>query len=187
MKPKSRKPIFLIGYENNQILGAKLPSNRQVLSVLFYNMRNVYLKLHESARLVIKEVGIFWEKSSIPMRQECRAISKLEQLYDKWRNLEKNQARGSKVQRQNEKSFVDTLDDLFDIAHGDAMELIKSEETKQFLIAQRQTGRDGCLMGVDRKRMEKEQRIADRLEKERTRKEKYIQQQKINSKCASMV
>jgi len=45
---------FLVGYTSNQIVGSKLPSIRQTLSVLFYNMREVHLNLQESSKLVIK-------------------------------------------------------------------------------------------------------------------------------------
>jgi len=38
---------------------------------------------------------------------------------------------------------------LFDIAHSDALKLIKIEVDKQFLINQRLPGRPGCLGGID--------------------------------------
>lgn len=182
MKRKSREQIFLIGSENEQILGAKLPSNRQVLSVLFYNMRNVYNNIDESATLVAKEVFLFWEKSSIPVQKMCRVRSKIKKLHSDWRDLSKNKNRKSETQRQHEHSFTESLDDLFDIAHENAEQLIKSEETKQFLIAQRKHGREGCLLGNDQKLMQKEKRVAERLEKEEMRKRKYVEQQKCDSK-----
>jgi len=64
----SRKPVFLVGSMQNQIYGGKLPSKRDVLSVLFYNMRMVNLNLHESASLVIDECLIFWKKARIPTK-----------------------------------------------------------------------------------------------------------------------
>lgn len=50
-------------HSSNQIVGCKLPSNRQVLSVLFFYMREVNLNLHQSAILVIQEAIIFWRKA----------------------------------------------------------------------------------------------------------------------------
>jgi len=73
--------IFLIGSVSNQIVGSKLPSIRQTLSVLFFHMRNVNFNLHESAKLVIREVVIFWKKERIPVREEYRLVKKLESLY----------------------------------------------------------------------------------------------------------
>ena len=42
------------------------------------------------------------------------------------------------------------LDDLFDIAHADALKMIKIEEDKLFLISQRKKGRPGSMSGGDR-------------------------------------
>jgi len=47
----AKKSIFLVGEANHQITGAKLPSNRQVLAVLFFNIREVKLTVSESANL----------------------------------------------------------------------------------------------------------------------------------------
>ena len=49
-------------------------------------------------------------------------------------------------------------DNLFDIAHGDALKKMKIEEDKMFLHRQREPGRLGCLAGVDKKIAEKEER-----------------------------
>ncbi|KAF0712490.1 Uncharacterized protein FWK35_00031652, partial [Aphis craccivora] len=62
----SRKQVFLVGIMKNQITGGKLPSKRDILRVLFYNMRVVNLSLQESALLVIDECLIYWKKARIP-------------------------------------------------------------------------------------------------------------------------
>lgn len=64
LKNNLRENIYLIGCITDQIIGCKLPSNRQVLSVLFFNLRKVNLNLHDSAALVIRETCIFWDKSN---------------------------------------------------------------------------------------------------------------------------
>jgi len=38
---------------------------------------------------------------------------------------------------------------LFDIAHAEALELIVIEENRQFLLAQREAGRQGKMGSVD--------------------------------------
>lgn len=63
------KDIFIVGDINHQITGAKLPSNRQVLAVLFFNIREVKFTIKESANLVVRECIIFWEKSRIPTKE----------------------------------------------------------------------------------------------------------------------
>ena len=67
------KTIYLVGAANHQIMGAKLPSNRQILAVLFFNIREVKLIVSESANLVIREWIIFWEKA----RNTHEILSKL--------------------------------------------------------------------------------------------------------------
>jgi len=52
------------------------------------------------------------------------------------------------------------LDNLFDIAHVDALERIKIEQDKIFL--QQQKGRLGCLAGVDKTLTGKEKRARQR-------------------------
>lgn len=47
----SKLEVFLVGYVNHQVVGPKLPSNRQVLAVLFYNIREVKLTVSASAHL----------------------------------------------------------------------------------------------------------------------------------------
>ena len=45
------------------------------------------------------------------------------------------------------------LDNLFDIAHTDALERMKIEEDKIFLHRQIEPGHPGCLAGVDKKKL----------------------------------
>jgi hypothetical protein len=47
--------------------------------------------------------------------------------------------------------FVYNLDDLFDVAHANAMNLIKLQEDKEFLKTQREKGRRGSMGALDRK------------------------------------
>ena len=85
--------IYLLGNYESTITGSKLPSVKQVLSVLFFNLRVVKLNLRESATLAVQEAIIFWEKSRIPTRDVKHCISKLEALYDEWRQIQKHAGR----------------------------------------------------------------------------------------------
>lgn len=174
-KRKLRTNIYLIGSETTHISGSKLPSNRQVLQVFFYNVRYVNLTIRESARLAIDETVIFWQKARIPVREPQHCIAKLEAIYKNWRNLQKNSSRKNDTQRNKENAFTGKLNDLFDIAHANALSTIKIVEDREFLIAQRQKGRPGYLAGMDKKLTEKENRRLERLEKEYERQQKEIQ------------
>lgn len=141
---RQRDKIFLIGYMSHQITGSKLPSNGQVLRCLFYNKRQVKLETRDAARLTIQEV-LFWEKSKIPTKQLKNCIAKLEKLQEEWRKLQRNATRRlSKAQSKKVEAFKSSLDDLFDIAHQDALKNT-NEEDRQFLLLQRQKGRAGSI------------------------------------------
>lgn len=180
---RSDDDIMLIGVMDHQITGAKLPGRKQVLQVLFYNLRIVGLNLRESSRLVVAEVSTFWQKARIPTHHEKHCIEKLEKLYNKWRDITKHHGRKTECQNRKETEFQDKLDDLFDIAHANAFELIKIQEDKEFLKKQREKGRPGCMLGTDKIVMQKEKRKTIQKEqenqrriKEDERKELYEQQ-----------
>jgi hypothetical protein len=166
----TKKDIFLVGDIKHQITGAKLPSNRQVLAVLFYNIREVKLTVTESANLVIRECIIFWEKTRTPTRSLPNCVKKLVDLHQVWRALQKNSKKIQEVHKRREQHFQIDLDNLFDIAHADALDRIKIVEDKLFLQQQREPGRLGCLAGVDKKLTEKEGRARKRkIEEEKKR------------------
>lgn len=141
--------IYLVRSSEVNITGAKLPSIGQVLRVFFYNTRAVKLKIRESAQLTVREATIFWEKARIPIRKECHSIDKLVKIHHQWEALRKSRTKPSATQEIAEKKFIDELDDLFDIAHSDALSLMSNQEDRDFLLAQRQKGRPGCMIGAD--------------------------------------
>lgn len=178
---RESKCIFLIGYSSNQIVGSKLPSNKQILSVLFFNMREVKLNLHQSATLVIQEAIIFWRKARIPTRTEQKCVEKLENLYQEWRNLQKLEHRKSATQMEKNAQFISKLDDLFDVANANALDLMSIDEDRAFLIAQRKKGRPGSLIGIDKKNIKKEKNIEDR--KKATNKRKNRAREELEASC----
>ena len=172
MQTRSEK-LFLLDHDESQIIGAKLPSNVQVLRVLFYNIRKVRLNLHASASLVVKEIEVIWEKARIPTKKTQHSITKLESLYNDWRALQRNSTRRSKLQEKQEQDFLDKMDNLFDIAHADALQLIQIEEDKLFLENQRRKGRPGSMIGTDRVVFEQEKKQAIRKAQQESRQMQY--------------
>ena len=65
--------------------------------------------------------------------------------------MQRNASRHTLAQKKRKTKFIDVLDDLFDIAHANALQLIKIEEDREFLIAQREKRRRGCLGSIDMK------------------------------------
>ncbi|GBM66523.1 hypothetical protein AVEN_246925-1 [Araneus ventricosus] len=170
----SKKVIFLLGEIKHQITGSKLPSNGQVLEVLFYKIQEVNLTVNESANLAIRECIILWEKARIPTKSLPNCARKLVDVYQVCRDLQKNAKKLQDVFKRRQHEFVSNLDNLFDIAHADALQLMKIEEDRMFLQRQREPGRPGYLVRVDKKLTDKEERARLRVVKEENRRIKYV-------------
>lgn len=100
---RSDDTYYLIGPSNHQIVGAKLPSNRQILQVLLHNRNIVKLKPNEAAKLVFTETKVFWEKARIPISSDWYCANKINKLYDKWDSLRKSCNRNSQKQQKKRK------------------------------------------------------------------------------------
>ena len=75
---------------------------------------------------------------------EKSAARKVENLFKEWKALLKS--KGREKNRTKEEQFEETLCDLFDIAHADAMTLMTISHDREFLAAQRR----GIMQGVDK-------------------------------------
>lgn len=64
-------------------------------------------------------------------------------MYEKWHELKKLHAR--KPNSQEDPTFVDSADDLLDIAYAYAIGMLEVQEDKDFLRAQREKGRRGFI------------------------------------------
>ena len=127
-----------------------------------------HLKLHETIRqsstATVEEIAKFWHKARIPIRDVQNCHTKLEKAFEEWRLLKKNKGRQSETQQSKEAEFVSRLDDLFDIAHANALSMISVAEDREFLLAQREKGRRGSMAGTDTKLAAKEKRTVARQE-----------------------
>lgn len=164
--------FYLLKESHEKLLGSKLPSNGQVLGVLLHHHYNKKKCLKESANIVLLELYEFWEKARIPTKRKDHLLEKMIKLHAEWTKLKKNKNKRSNVQQRNEERFQESLKDLFDIAHQNALAMITEEQDRQFLINQRKPGRIGVMGGVDQKTKNKEFRALKKLENEETRKMK---------------
>lgn len=162
--------VWLIGQPVEAIEGRKLPSNGDVLRRLFWLIRSEGSTLKEATSIIVQEVVKFWKMARIPTKADYHVIPKVEKLYDNWRALQKHSSRRSVPQVEKEHSFVAELDNLFDIAHANALNLPTLPEDQQFLLAQREKGRRGYMGGVDKEFVAKETRkMQRRQDQERLR------------------
>lgn len=81
--------LYLIGSVCHQIMGAKLPSNRQVLCVYFYNTQVAKLSSIQSETLVAEEVAIFYNKARIPTAMTHNNSLKVRRLVNEYKDLKK--------------------------------------------------------------------------------------------------
>ena len=91
----------------------------------------------------------FWARARNPTQHKGRAVKKVETLFDEWKRLKKNENRTSATQTGNEDAFKKRLENIFDIAQGDAMSLITIPEDRAFLLAQREPGRRDRMTEAD--------------------------------------
>jgi hypothetical protein len=159
---RSRTLVYLIGSTDSVINGNKLPSNGQMLKVFFYNHTELKKTVHDAAVTTIDMAIPFWDRARIPLRARQHLITKLENLFGKWKTLKKTKNHNTDKQKKDEAVFCESLDDLFVMAHQDALTMIKIEDDRQFLLAQREKGRRGCMTGIDKIQTAKEQRAEKR-------------------------
>lgn len=125
-------------------------------------------------RVVVREILAFWERARIPTQEEKHCVTKVENLVSEWKTLRKlHFARLTDAQKQKEDRFRSSLNDLFDIAHSRALDLIENEEDRQFLLSQRKEGRPGAMLGVDRALAVREARSAARAEAVESRRARH--------------
>jgi hypothetical protein len=166
--------IYLVGDIIPEISGRKLPSKRQVLAFLFYNIREKKYTVKKSASIVVDEIFTFWAKARIPTNSKQKCVEKVQKLYDELRSLWKLKNRkDSDTNTCKQTTFRERLDDLFDISAVNAERLITIEEDRLFLEKQRRPGREGYMSGVDTKLAAKEERKRDRNEKLESRARKW--------------
>ncbi|CAH0562819.1 unnamed protein product [Brassicogethes aeneus] len=97
-----------------------------------------------SANSAACDVMALWERAGIPTKLKKDVIKKIENKFNEWQKLKKNKEnkfKRSEGLRNKEKEWQNCLEDLFDIAHADALNRITIEEDRLFLIEQRKRGR----------------------------------------------
>jgi hypothetical protein len=150
METREKTKLYLIGSCASEICGAKLPSNKQVLGLFLHRHLSEKQTTRTAATGVIQEVKTFWDKAHLPVRASQHSINKLEKLFEDWRILKKHKDRTTDHHKEQEAEFIDKMEDLFDIAHADALEIIKIPDDRDFLLAQREKGRRGIMGSVDK-------------------------------------
>lgn len=146
--------------------------------VLFYTGERNHTKDYSTA-LVADTVMLFWRRAFIPTKKKCHVKTKIGDLYEGLRNLQKSETRGGAQHEKNKAEFVSCFENLFDIAHADAYELIENAEDVEFLREQRKPGRKGSMIGVDETTFQREKRRAERELQQKMRAKRAKQQEHL--------
>ena len=183
---RSKTEVYLLGSLEHSITGTKLPSKKQVLQVFLNHHLQQRKTKNDAAVDTMAVVEEFWNRARIPMQKPQRARENIIRLYEKWVALKKNKNRATATQKANERKFVDSLENLFDIAHANAMSMITLEEDREFLKAQREEGRRGSMISRDMSLAKQESRRKKRKVEEQRRVTKALQEQEKVDETAEL-
>lgn len=133
--------------------------------MFFYYKTEIKQTVRESAC----DILTVWKKAGISTTLKKHVIQKIEQYFIEVQKLKRNKENKAKRLegiKQKEQKGQHKLEDLFDIVHANALNMIRIEEDRQFLLAQRQKGYPGQISGLDianaikeAKKKEKEARL----------------------------
>lgn len=184
---RSQNIVYLLGSTVTELTGSKLPSVRMALGFFLHHHLEMRETIRQSSAATVEEIAKFWHKARIPIRDAQNCQTKLERSFEEWRLLKKNKGRQSLSQQSREAEFTSRLDDLFDIAHADALSMIQIDEDRQFLLLQREKGRRGSMSGVDAILDAKEKRSAMRQEELLARRQRMEDLQRRQNERAVLI
>jgi hypothetical protein len=159
---RAASAIWLVGGIEENFRSSKLPSRGEVLKVLFNFREPKQMSLKDSVDATTELLLPIWNKARIPTKASAHVVEHIRKLHGEWQGLKKHFNRTSATNLSNQQMFQESLDDLFDIAHRDAMSIITIDEDREFLQAQREKGRRGTMGGVDRNLVRQEERVMRR-------------------------
>ena len=148
---RSKKTVWLVGTPSATFPNSKLPSKGDVLKYLFFKHIECKKTLPVSAKETAESVANIWNEELIPTKHAPDIVHHVRKLHERWIGLKKSINRKSASNTTKQMEFQEELQDLFDVAHQDALSLMKIEEDKAFLLAQREKGRKGCIGRIDSK------------------------------------
>ena len=172
---RSRTAVPLVGQPEDNFSGRSLPTTNEVLKVYFHHHK---LKSMCKASATAKTVDLLldvWAKARIPTSEKRAIVAKLTRVIDKHRNVMRNSGRGGDAQRTREQELLKSNASLFDIAHHNALAMIRIPEDRTFLLDQRNERKYGMStpdMALHRKEVAargREAAFKAREQKERAR------------------
>ena len=185
-RTRSKKAIWLIGSPNPTLPGQKLPSKAEVLRFLMF----LHVEMNETLTASVNQTSLelmnIWSTEGIPTKHLPDVVVHVRKLHTTWQGLKKSINRKTATNIEKQDNFKADLDELFDIAHADAMNLIKIDEDKEFLASQREKGRPGKIGSLDYKTARTSEKIMKRKDEEKKRKQKALLEMAATSETANL-
>ena len=176
---------WLVGPRISEILGAKFPTTRKVMQ-RFYHLHITESKtLREASKVVAQEVLEFWNRGCIPTIKYDQIYGKIEKYHSIRKNLIKSKHKTTPTHKKQRKDFEAVLDDVFVIAHAQALSKITIDEDKKFLTTLLETKTSPCLGSVDRTLLKKEERKRKREEAQEAYRNKVMNEETQSHKSES--
>lgn len=108
-----------------------------MLQVFFHKLKSNF-SIRRSTKKTVEEVFDVYRSAEIPVQLLQHAISKLQRPDQQWRALQKNRLwKMSVAQQMKERAFKNNLEDIFDVAHHKALQMLRRNQKRQFLKNQR--------------------------------------------------
>lgn len=172
--------VWLVGKTSATLKQTKLPSKQEVLCLFFHYKSEKNMTVRSSAEQTAIEVMSIWDMVKVPTQLKKHVINKIESLFNEWKNLKKNKEnkkKRSEALKEKEMVWQKNLEGLLDIAHANALNMIRIQDYKDFLLNQRLPGRPGTIGNIDKSLAKKEtekEKKKERLEKMKRKQEEEI-------------
>ena len=123
--------IWLIGQLTESLKETQLPSKQETMALFMNYKINKKQQGKTAALSTASDVMAVWEKAQIPTILKCHVVEKIKKYFNEWEKLKKNRNNKKKqspalLQKQDE--WKNNVEDLFDIAHANARDMIKIGE-----------------------------------------------------------
>ncbi|KAF0705549.1 Uncharacterized protein FWK35_00037982, partial [Aphis craccivora] len=178
--------VWLIGKSTETLSYSRLPSKGDVLKQFHFHHIEKLQTVKKSIRTTVETVLEIWERARIPTRRIDSVQRTLSKLVDEYNLLKKNRNNSLESCRMKEEVFKGDLVDIFDIAVKDALNIMKNEDDKIFLVMQREDTMSCSMAGIDKCLNDKEIRKRKRETEAETRRLRVCDQEEANQELVSL-
>ena len=113
-----------------------------------------------------------WKKANIPTSDPSFVKKKFMKLFSDFKTIKKLKNRTTETEVAKRGIFKDSFEDIFDVAHADALTSGIPEEDKEFLRSQREDRTSSSMAGVDQTSVKKQERARLKRKREEERRER---------------